>query len=220
MDKVETLIAQIEGEAQTTAGWTGRSQFSPRVLDALRATDRVAFMPTSAAAQAYANAPHPIGHGQTISQPFVVALMTDLLDLTPESRVLEVGTGSGYQAAVLARLAREVFSIENIPALSRQAAAALAAAGLGNVVLRVGDGAAGWPEAAPFDAIIVTAAATEVPPALVDQLGAPGRMVIPVGPQGGDQDLRLIERNPAGALRERDVLPVRFVPLVRPGRGE
>ncbi|MBV8613424.1 MAG: protein-L-isoaspartate(D-aspartate) O-methyltransferase [Acetobacteraceae bacterium] len=217
MDPIETLIARIEAEARATAPWTGRPVLSPRVLDALRATDRAAFMPASAAAKAYADAPYPIGHGQTISQPFIVALMTDLLDLTPDSRVLEVGTGSGYQAAVLARLAREVFSIETIPALSRQAGEALARAGLRNVALRVGDGAAGWPEAAPFDAIIVTAAAAGVPPALLDQLASPGRMVVPVGPPGAEQELRLIARDEAGAMGERGVLAVRFVPLVRPG---
>ncbi len=217
MTTVESLIAHIEAEARATAGWTGRAALDPRVLDALRATDRAAFMPASAAAQAYADAPHPIGHGQTISQPFIVALMTDLLGLSREARVLEVGTGSGYQAAILARLAREVFSVETIPALSLQAGKALAAAGLHNVSLRVGDGAAGWPEAAPFDAIIVTAAAADVPPALVGQLGAPGRMVIPVGPPDGEQELRLIERDRTGTVRQCSVLAVRFVPLVRPG---
>ena len=217
MDPIETLIAHIEAEARATAPWTGRPSLSPRVLDALRATDRAAFMPASAAARAYADAPHPIGHGQTISQPFIVALMTDMLDLTPDSRALEVGTGSGYQAAVLARLARQVFSIETIPALSRQAGQALARAGLRNVALRVGDGAAGWPEAAPFDAVIVTAASAAVPPALLDQLASPGRMVVPVGPPGAEQELRLIARDEAGAVGERGVLAVRFVPLVRPG---
>jgi protein-L-isoaspartate(D-aspartate) O-methyltransferase len=217
MDQIETLITHIEAEARATAPWTGRPALSPRVLEALRATDRAAFMPASAAARAYADAPYPIGHGQTISQPFIVALMTDLLDLTPDSRVLEIGTGSGYQAAVLARVAREVFSIETIPALSRHAGQALARAGLRNVALRVGDGAAGWPEAAPFDAVIITAAAAEVPPALVEQLASPGRMVVPVGPPGAEQELRLIARDGAGALRERGVLAVRFVPLVRPG---
>lgn len=217
MNPVETLIAHIEAEARGTAPWTGRSALSPRVLHALRATDRAAFMPISAAAKAYADAPYPIGHGQTISQPFIVALMTDLLDLTPESRVLEIGTGSGYQAAILARLAREVFSIETIPALSHQARQALAGAGLRNVALRVGDGAAGWPEAAPFDAIIVTAAAIEVPQTLLGQLAAPGRMVVPVGPPVAEQELRLIARDGTGAIHARDVLAVRFVPLVRPG---
>lgn len=219
MNQVETLIAHIEAEARATTGWTGRPTLSSRVLNALRATDRAAFMPASAAARAYADAPYPIGHGQTISQPFIVALMTDLLDLTPESRVLEIGTGSGYQAAILARLAREVFSIETIPALSHNAQQALAQAGLRNVALRVGDGAAGWPEAAPFEAIIVTAAAAEAPPALLGQLAAPGRMVIPVGPPGEEQELRLIARDEAGALQARGVLAVRFVPLVQPERG-
>ncbi len=217
MRTIEELIAEIEAEARATASYTGRHAFSPRVVDAIRATERAAFMPPAAATRAHANAPQPIGHGQTISQPYIVALMTDLLDLAPDARVLEVGTGSGYQTAVLARLAREVFSIETIPTLSRGAGKALAAACLGNVSLRVGDGAAGWPEAAPFDAIIVTAAAAQgVPAALLSQLGAPGRLVIPVGPPGGEQELVVAERDAAGAVAMRGVLSVSFVPLVTP----
>ncbi len=219
MKPIAQLIAEIVADARATAIWTGRAAFSPRVLDALRATDRAAFMLPADAARAHVNAAHPIGHGQTISQPFIVALMTDLLDLTPDAAVLEVGTGSGYQAAVLARLAGTVFSVETIAALSDRAGAALAAAGLRNVHLRVGDGAAGWPEEAPFDAIIVTAAALAIPPALIDQLAAPGRLVIPVGAPGTTQELRLITRDAAGAVSDRHVLDVSFVPLARPGPG-
>jgi protein-L-isoaspartate(D-aspartate) O-methyltransferase len=217
MQPIQELIAEIEAEARVTAHVTGRATFSPRVLEAIRATDRAAFVPRAAVAQAYHNAPQPIGHGQTISQPFIVALMTDLLDPMPGERVLEIGTGSGYQTAILARLAGEVFSIETIGALSRRARKALAAAGLRNVHLRVGDGAAGWPEAAPFPAIIITAAAADVPPALLAHLAAPGRLVIPVGTPGWEQELRLIERDDTGAVQTRRVLGVSFVPLVRPG---
>lgn len=219
MRPIDDLIVEIEAEARVTARLTGRAALGPRVLDAIRATDRAAFMPRAGAVRAHANTPFPIGHGQTISQPFIVALMTDLLDLAPGDRVLEIGTGSGYQTAVLARLAREVFSIETIPALSRRAQKGLAASGLDNVRLRVGDGAEGWAEAAPFSAIIVTAAAASVPPMLTDQLAAPGRMVIPVGPPGVEQELRLIERDADGAVHARRILDVSFVPLVRSAPG-
>jgi protein-L-isoaspartate(D-aspartate) O-methyltransferase len=144
--------------------------------------------------------------------------MTDLLEVQSDHVALEIGTGSGYQAAVLAQLVQRVFSVEVIPALAEQAAAALAAAGIGNVEVRVGDGAAGWPEHAPFDAIIVTAAAPHVPPALFAQLRAPGRMVIPVGTPHGEQELVLVEKSVAGKLEQRNVLPVAFVPLT--GRGD
>jgi protein-L-isoaspartate(D-aspartate) O-methyltransferase len=217
LQSVEDLIAEITSEASATAHLTGRAAFAPAVLEAIRATDRAGFMPPGAEARAYFNSPHPIGHGQTISQPFIVALMTDLLDLRPTSRVLEVGTGSGYQAAILARLAAEVYSVEVIADLARRAETALRDAGLANVRLRLGDGAAGWPEAAPFDAIIVTAAARAVPDALRAQLAAPGRMVIPVGAPGGEQELRVLEKDANGSLSERTALPVAFVPLVRGG---
>lgn len=214
MRPIDDLLEDIEADARATGWRTGRTAISPRVMEAIRATDRSAFMPPEDAAVANRNAARRIGHGQTISQPFIVALMTDLLELTPYSRVLEVGTGSGYQAAILARLAREVVSIETIPALSEGAGAALAAAGAKNVRLIVGDGAGGWPEGAPYDRIIVTAAARAVPPTLLAQLASPGRMVVPLGPPHGDQRLLLIERDPDGALNERDVLDVAFVPLV------
>src|SRR5262249_21739620 len=156
---------------------------------------------------AYANRPLPIGHGQTISQPFVVALMTELLDLKPEDRVLEVGTGSGYQAAVLAELVGTVFSVEAIPELARRAAAALAAEGHTTVALCTGDGGLGWPEEAPFDAIIETAAAPDSPPALIEHLRPGGRMVIPVGPPYGDQHLLLLTKDAAGEGKQHNVLP-------------
>ncbi|MGH7044199.1 MAG: protein-L-isoaspartate(D-aspartate) O-methyltransferase [Acetobacteraceae bacterium] len=214
MDPCAAMLRAIEVEARATARRTGRAHVSAAVLAALAAVRREAFVPANAAASAYANHPLPIGHGQTISQPFIVALMTDLLDVQAEDEVLEVGTGSGYHTAVLARLARQVWSVEVVPALAARARTALAAEGAANVYLRTGDGAAGWPEAAPFDRIIVTAAAVTVPEALVTQLRAPGRMVIPVGAPGEAQDLRLIEKDTAGMVRTRSVLDVAFVPLV------
>jgi protein-L-isoaspartate(D-aspartate) O-methyltransferase len=213
MQARDTLLREIAREMRDTAHWTGRSVLSPRVAAALAKVHREAFVPAREADAAYHNRPLPIGHGQTISQPFIVALMTELLDLTPEDRVLEVGTGSGYQAAVLAELAGEVCSIEVIPELAARAAAALAEQGYHKVELRVSDGGVGWPERAPFDAIIVTAAAPQVPAALLEQLRAGGRMVIPVGPPHDDQELLLITKDAAGTPTQRAVLPVAFVPL-------
>lgn len=213
MDPRERMIAAIEQDARETAEWTGREALASRTLQAMRAVRREAFIPPAAAANAYENRPQVIGHGQTISQPFIVALMTDLLELEPEHVVLEVGTGSGYQAAVLAKLARQVLSIEVIPELAERARAALSTEGVANVEVRLGDGAAGWPEHAPFDAIIVTAAAPRVPQALIDQLASPGRMVIPVGEPQSDQELTSIEKDAGGAVQRRRVLPVAFVPL-------
>ena len=213
MDEHAALMAEIEAEMRETARWTGRARLSPRVAAALAKVRREAFVPPRSADAAYANRPLPIGHGQTISQPFVVALMTELLDLEPDDSVLEVGTGSGYQAAVLAELAGKVFSIEVIPELASSAAAALASEGYANVVLRTGNGGLGWPEHAPFDAIIVTAAAPDIPPALIEQLRPGGRMVIPVGPPHGDQELMLLTKDAAGEVTRRNILPVAFVPL-------
>lgn len=213
MTTQQELIAEIAQDARETARWTGREQFDPRVLRALRKVRRGAFVPDAVVSHAWVNAPLPIGHGQTISQPFIVALMTELLDLRPEDHVLEVGTGSGYQAAVLAELAGMVCSIEVIPELAARAAKVLAAEGYGRVALRTGDGALGWPERAPFDAIIVTAAAREVPPSLLAQLRPGGRLVIPVGEAYGDQELRLLSKDPEGHVTSRSVLSVAFVPL-------
>ena len=213
MAERNALIAEIEAEARETAAWTGRDRFAPCVIAALRKVRRERFVPDREAVRAYVNAPLPIGCGQTISQPFIVALMTDLLDLRPVDRVLEVGTGSGYQAAVLAELVGEVFSTEVIPELADVAKHALAQEGYGKVALRVGDGGRGWPEHAPFDAIIVTAAARDVPPALVEQLRLGGRLVIPVGVPCGDQELRVLRKSSDGRVTSRAVLPVAFVPL-------
>lgn len=213
MDPRAGLIAEIEDEARVTARWTGRAQFKPEVLDALRKVNRAAYIPCRDEDRAFINAPLSIGHGQTISQPFIVALMTDLLDLKRADRVMEVGTGSGYQAAVLAELCDDVCSIEVIPELADRAREVLAAQGYGRVALRAGDGGAGWPERAPFDAIVVAAAAVSIPDALVDQLAPGGRMVIPVGAAWGDQNLILVRKDEAGVVTKRGVLPVAFVPL-------
>jgi protein-L-isoaspartate(D-aspartate) O-methyltransferase len=188
-----------------------------RVLAAVGALPRRLFVPERLRDSADDDRPLPIGFGQTISQPFVVAYMTEQLRLRGDERVLEVGTGSGYQTALLARLASEVFSIEVVPELAARAREVLLGdLGLANVSLRVGDGALGWPDAAPFDRILVTAASPEVPPALVAQLAPGGRMLLPVGPELDVQVLRIVERGNDGANVEADLLPVRFVPLTHP----
>jgi protein-L-isoaspartate(D-aspartate) O-methyltransferase len=185
-----------------------------RVLAAMAQIPRERFVPEELQRSAEDDRPLPIGHGQTISQPFVVAYMTERLHLAGNERVLEVGTGSGYQAAILAHLAEEVFSVEIVPELAARARALLVdQLGLLNVRLRTGDGSAGWPEEAPFDRVIVTAAADAVPPALVGQLAPGGRMILPVGADPWAQVLRVVDRAPDGALSECDLLGVRFVPL-------
>jgi protein-L-isoaspartate(D-aspartate) O-methyltransferase len=222
MDRREQLIQEIEEETRATSRYTGRARLDSRVLDAMRKVPRERFVPEGKRDAAYCNAPLAIGHGQTISQPFIVAIMTELLDLKPQSRVLEVGTGSGYQAAVLAELAREVCTTEVIPALAERARDTLTEAGYTKIEFRMGDGALGWPERAPFDAIMVTAAAPEVPAALLEQLRPGGRMVIPVGRPHGIQELVLIEKAVDGVITRRVVLQVAFVPLTHPvesGRG-
>jgi protein-L-isoaspartate(D-aspartate) O-methyltransferase len=209
------LLDEIEADAEATASYTGRRRFSARTMAAMAEVPRERFVREGDEDVAYLNMPLPIGHGQTISQPYIVALMTDLLDLAGGERVLEVGTGSGYQAAILATLAKEVFSIETVEPLARAAAEKLARLGYRNVEVRAGDGAKGWPEQAPFDAIIVTCAAGEgVPPDLVAQLKPGGRMVIPVGRGRFSQNLLLVTKDAAGNVEQRSVLPVAFVPLV------
>jgi protein-L-isoaspartate(D-aspartate) O-methyltransferase len=211
----ERMIAEIEQLVSETRRETGRAALDARVIEALRKVDRHRFVPPALAAQAYDNRPLSIGQGQTISQPFIVALMTDLLNVGPGDKVLEVGTGSGYQAAVLGEMVSAVYSIEIVEALGREAARALSAAGYRNVHTRIGDGYAGWPDDAPFDAIIVTAAAPQVPQPLIDQLKTGGRLVIPLGEAGGAQSLYVVEKDARGAVTRRKVLDVRFVPLTR-----
>jgi len=186
-----------------------------RVLSALREVPRHLFVPLSQRAHAYADRPVPIGYGQTISQPYIVALMTELARPEPDDRALEVGTGSGYQAAILSRLVREVYTIEIVEPLGREAGRRLQGLGLSNISVRVGDGYGGWPEAAPFDIILVTAAPEQVPPQLLEQLKPGGRMVIPVGAISDVQSLQLIRKDSEGRIESRSVLPVRFVPLTR-----
>jgi protein-L-isoaspartate(D-aspartate) O-methyltransferase len=208
------LIADIVEEARQSARLTGRGRLSGRVLRAVEAVPRDAFVPEALRYRAYDDGPLPIGHGQTISQPFIVALMTDLLETRPGDTVLEVGTGSGYQAAILSRLVKTVYTLEIVPALAREASERLARLGYGNVVVRCGDGYAGWPEAAPFDGILVAAAAPYVPPSLLEQLKPGGRLVLPVGAAGGVQELVRVEKAADGGLCRHSLLPVVFVPLV------
>jgi len=193
---------------------TARDIRDSRVIDALAAVPRHEFVPANLRALAYEDGPLPIGHEQTISQPYIVALSTDLLDLERRHRVLEIGTGSGYQAAVLAELVAHVSTIEIVPALGDEARARLAQLGYVNVDVRIGDGYAGWPERAPFDRILVTAAAPSIPDALVQQLARGGRMVIPVGNAHLGQRLMLVEKTASGAVTTKNVLAVRFVPMV------
>lgn len=211
----ERMIAEIEQLVRETRRETGRETLDARVIAALRKVERHRFVPPGFAAQAYDNRPLAIGAGQTISQPYIVALMTDLLNVAPGDKVLEVGTGSGYQAAVLAEIVRAVLSIEIVESLGREAARALAAAGYRNVQTRIGDGYAGWPDEAPFDGIIVTAAAPYVPQPLIDQLKNGGRLVIPLGEPQGTQSLFVIDKDARGTVTRRKVLDVRFVPLTR-----
>ena len=186
-----------------------------RVLEAMRTTLRHRFVPESEAMHAYGDYPLPIGEGQTISQPYIVALMTELARPRPGDRALEVGTGSGYQAAVLAPLVKHVYTIELEPELGQRAAKILKELNYDNVTTRIGDGYAGWPEEAPFDIVLVTAAPEEIPKPLLEQLAPGGRLVVPVGPAYATQELQLIEKDASGKLSTRSVSPVRFVPLRR-----
>ena len=188
-----------------------------RVIAAMSAVPRHELVPEDVRDEAYEDRPLPIGHGQTISQPYVVAFMTEQLDPKPTDRILEIGTGSGYQAAVLAGLVREVYSVEIVEPLAKRASADLARLGYKNVHVKAGDGYAGWPEHAPFDAIIVTCAPEQIPEPLVQQLKDGGRMVIPVGRVGGVQELFLLEKR-GGKIEQRAVLPVQFVPMTRSRR--
>ncbi|MEZ4217779.1 MAG: protein-L-isoaspartate(D-aspartate) O-methyltransferase [Myxococcota bacterium] len=211
-------VAELFAE---TAAQTGLPALDPRVRAALESVPRHRFVPDTWADAAYDDAALAIGRGQTISQPFIVALSVQLAEVGPDATVLEVGAGSGYQAAVLARLARRVYAIEIVPELAARAAATLAALGVQNAQVRAGDGHAGWPAHAPFDAIVVAAAAREPPPPLVAQLAPGGRMVVPVGPPGGRQDLLQLRRDAAGAVATVARLAVSFVPFTRaaPGGG-
>ena len=208
-----SMVDTIRAEARAAGAASGTPAIGDRVLAAMDKVPRHRFVPPAQVGAAYANRPLPIGHGQTISQPYIVALMTDLIDPRPDAVVLEIGTGSGYQAAILAELVGTVCTIEIIEPLAREAAARLAGEGYARVRTRVGEGYYGWEACGPFDAIIVTAAASRIPPPLVRQLKPGGRMVIPVGAPFLAQHLTLVDKGPDGTVTTRQVLPVRFVPL-------
>jgi len=207
------LVARIESEVRATSRYTGRAALDVRVLDAIATVPRHEFVPAADRDDAYVNAPLSIGYAQTISQPYIVALMTDLLELESGDVVLELGTGCGYQAAVLAELAARVYSVEIVGALAERAAATLSRLGYDNVEVRSGDGHHGWPEHAPYDAVIVTAAGEAIPPALIEQLAAGGHLVAPVERGRGAQVLVVLTKNADGSVDERAVLSVSFVPL-------
>ena len=213
-NKHQHLLETIKSEAKFTASYTGRKKFAQRVMDAMAEVIRENFVSSQYLPFAYDNGPLPIGYGQTISQPYIVALMTDLLDLTAESIVLEVGTGSGYQAAVLSRLAKQVYSIERVKELAESAGERLKDLGYDNIEIRNQDGYMGWQEKAPFDGIIVTAAANHIPPSLIEQLKPGGRMVIPIGLPHMYQELMLLTKDDEGATHTESLLGVAFVPLI------
>lgn len=207
------MVRSIEANVRATSLYISKEKLNPRVMSVMGKVERHKFVPPSERSWAYANQPLPIGHGQTISQPYIVALMTDLINAEPGDKVLEIGTGSGYQAAVLAEMGLKVFSIEIISPLAKQAAKRLEESGYDRVKSRQGDGYYGWLEEAPFDAIMVTAAAGHVPPPLIRQLKPGGVMVIPVGSRFQVQHLVLVTKDLTGGIKTRQILPVRFVPL-------
>ena len=214
VDRLEEMLRTIDVEARATAFLTGRSSFAPRVMEAFEQVPRTAFVPPELIDYAYENRPLPIGRGQTISQPYIVALMTDLLEPRSNQTVLEVGTGSGYQAAILAQLVQHVYSLEIIPLLAVEAAALLSRLGYANISVQAGNGHDGWPEHAPYDGIIMTAAATYLSPALLDQLKPGGRLVVPFGRPHMTQDLLLVEKEIGGKFHSRKILEVAFVPMM------
>ena len=209
----QRMVQDIGALVRDTRAEIGKSAFDERVMSVMARVPRHEFVPADQVASAYRNRPLPIGHGQTISQPYIVALMTDLARTLPEHKVLEVGTGSGYQAAVMAHLVKDVYTIEIVEPLGLAAAQRLKALGYGNVQVRVGDGYNGWDEHAPYDVILVTAAASHIPPPLLRQLKPGGRMVIPVGAAFMVQQLMLVEKHLDGTVSTRQILPVAFVPL-------
>lgn len=210
----QQMLADIEADVTFTKNLTGRDKLSGEVMAAMKRVHREDFVPNNLRHASFHDGALPVGCGQTISQPYIVALMTDLLDLDENSVVLEIGTGTGYQSAILSQIAGKVYSIERIGELEQSARLRLEKLGYDSVEIRHGDGSLGWPEAAPFDGIIVTAAAASVPPALVQQLRPGGRMVIPVGQPGLHQDLMLISSSPQGDIETRKILDVAFVPLI------
>jgi protein-L-isoaspartate(D-aspartate) O-methyltransferase len=215
MTKKDTnrMLADIEMEVEYTRTMIGKNALDPRVMEAMRSVPRDAFVPPELKPFAFDNGPLPIGHGQTISQPYIVALMTDLVQPAPEHTVLEIGTGSGYQTAILSQLVKQVYTMEVVPALAKAARELFGALHYNNIENRIGNGYEGWPEHAPYDGIIVTAAATHIPQPLIEQLKPGGRLIIPVGLPYSHQDLMLLEKNYAGEIHSQNVLGVAFVPL-------
>jgi protein-L-isoaspartate(D-aspartate) O-methyltransferase len=214
---IQKMLADIEREVEYTRSLIGREHLSPKVMQAIGRVSREAFVPPDLKYLAYENGPLPIGHGQTISQPYIVALMTDLLQPAPDHVVLEIGTGCGYQTAVLAELVKQVVTIELVGELGEAAAGRLEKLGYSNIECHIGNGYDGWPDRAPYDGIIVTAAAAHIPPALIEQLRPGGRLVIPVGLPYMPQELMLLEKDASGALHSQDILGVAFVPLQETG---
>ncbi|MCF7965265.1 MAG: protein-L-isoaspartate(D-aspartate) O-methyltransferase [Methylobacter tundripaludum] len=213
MNDLQRMLNDIEMEVNLTRHLIGKDALDDRVMAAIKQVPRHEFVPADFRFLAYDNGPAPIGSGQTISQPYIVALMSDLLNTKPGDTVLEIGTGSGYQAAVLSNLVKQVYSLEIIPELSEKARRRLKKLGYGNITVRTGDGHSGWPEYAPFDGIIVTAAAPYIPPALIDQLRPGARLVIPVGLPYSYQELMVLEKKASGETETRTILGVSFVPL-------
>ena len=211
----QNMVGQVANHASLGADRTGRDMLGEAVMAALGRVPRHEFVPVEMKLHAYLDSPLPIGHGKTISQPFIVGLMTDLLELNDGHKVLEIGTGLGYQAAVLAELAEEVYTVEIVEELAQEGKQRLEASGYSNIQFRVGDGNQGWPEHAPFDRIIATAAPDLMPPALLGQLKAGGRMIIPAGLED-EQQLMLVEKNGDGRISTREILPVRFSTLTSP----
>lgn len=209
----EEMVGIIKEEVKSTRGYLGKEKLSKTTIDAMGSVKRHEFVPLASRLSAYENRPLSIGYAQTISQPYIVAIMTDLLDLKSSDRVLEIGTGSGYQAAVLAEIVKEVYTVEVIGELGNAAKKRLARLGYKNVKAVIGDGYYGWKEHAPYDAIIVTAAAGNIPPPLLGQLKPGGRMIIPVKSYFQVQHLILISKDEKGTMTTRQILPVRFVPL-------
>ena len=213
MNKQQQMVRDIEMQVRSVRRLIGKSSLEWRVIKAMQEVPRSAFVPTESIEYAFRDGPLPIGYGQTISQPFMVALMTDLLEPEPDDVILEVGTGSGYQAAILSRLVQKVYTIEIVAPLFETAKESLLRLGYNNVENRMGDGYLGWPEHAPFDGIIVTAAAPYIPQPLVKQLRPGGKLVVPVGMPNFHQELMVVEKNQKGEINTRDILSVAFVPL-------
>ena len=214
---LQNMLREIENEVSFTQRYIGKDKLDPKVMRAMRSVPRHEFVPDNQQVLAYMNGPLSIGHGQTISQPYIVALMTDLLEVNENSVVLDIGTGSGYQAAVLACFVKQVYTMEVIPELLETAQRRFDKLGYKNIETKLGDGHQGWPEHAPYDGIIVSAAASEIPEALVDQLKPDARLVIPVGMHYGPQELIVVHKDQQGKVIDRDVLAVAFVPLVKTG---